>query len=90
MLNKLKQLFRRNKGSENSVPEVKLDFVPFEELEEWKNIKVYDRSNSETKQVYYDHKYLCSCSSEEAIDIKNFIVELLLEDVPLEAIKEML
>jgi len=68
----------------------KLEFVPFEDLEEWKKVKIYDRSNSERKQLYYEGSYLGSCSSEEAKDTKVFIVECLLDGVPIETIKESL
>jgi len=78
----------RNNSFLEKVP--KLEIVPFEDLEEWKKVKVYDRSNSERKQVYYEGSYLCSCSSEESYDLKNFIVESLLDGVPIESIKESL
>ncbi|MBP5407669.1 MAG: hypothetical protein J6Y42_00850 [Bacilli bacterium] len=78
----------RNNSFLEEIP--KLEFVPFEDLEEWNRIKVYDRSNSEKKQLYYDRTYLCSCSSEEVKNTKDFIVELLLNDVPIESVKKEL
>ena len=85
----LKKVFRRNKESSiEDVPE--LVFVPLDETDEWKKVKVYDRSNSERKQLYYDNKYFCSCSSEEAYGLKAFIVESLIEGASIESIKETL
>lgn len=87
MLERLKKLFRRNKESSiEDVPE--LEFVPFEETDEWQNIKVYDRSNSERKQLYYKNKYVCSCSSEEVHNLKNYIVEMLLDGFSIDMVKE--
>ena len=89
MLERLKKLFRRNKESSiEDVPE--LVFIPFEETDEWQHIKVYDRSNSERKQLYYKNKYVCSCSSEEANDIKNFIVRGLSDGVSIETIRRFI
>lgn len=87
MLERLKKLFRRNKESSiEDVPE--LVFIPFEETDEWQHIKVYDRSNSERKQLYYKNKYVCSCSSEETYPIKKYIVEMLLDGYPIDVVKE--
>ena len=88
MLSFLKKVFRRKEPSSVEVPE--LEFVPFEETDEWKGIKIYDRSNSERKQIYYKNTYVCSCSSEESYDLKTFIVQCLLDGVSIEAIKESL
>ena len=76
----------KNNSSLGYFPE--LEFIPFEDLEEWNRIKVYDRSNSERKQLYYEGSYLASCSSEEVPDIKNFIVQSLLSGFSIQWIKE--
>ncbi len=78
----------KNNSSLGYFPE--LEFIPFEDLEEWNRIKVYDRSNSERKQLYYKNTYICSCSSEEIPDIKTFIVECLLSGFSIERIKKLL
>ena len=88
MLSFLKKVFRRKEPSSVEVPI--LERFPMEDTDEWKNVKVYDRSNSERKQLYYEGSYLGSCSSEEAKDTKVFIVECLLDGVPIETIKESL
>lgn len=36
-------------------------------------IKVYDRSNSVTKQIYYENNYICSCLPEEVPLFKNIV-----------------
>ena len=88
MLEILRKVFRRN--STSKAKDLQLDFIPFEDTEEWKNIKAYDRSNSETKQLYYKGSYLCSCSSEEIDEYKTYIVDLLLDGVEIDTIKELL
>ena len=88
MFERLKKIFRRKEPSSVEVP--KLEFVPFEDLEEWKNIRIYDRSNSERKQLYYKNKYICSCSVEEIHDLKTDIVEMLLDGFSIDGIKENL
>ena len=86
MLSFLKKVFRRKEPSIDEVPE--MEFVTFEDLEEWKDIKVYNRNNSEKKQIFYKNNYICSCSSEEVTNIKNWIIKLVLDGMPLELIKE--
>ena len=85
MLNKLKKLFGI---TETSTVEDHDEELAVEETEEWKKVKIYDRSNSETKQVYYESSYLCSCSSEEIPILKPFIVMLLHDGNPLEEVKD--
>ena len=85
MLELIKKLFGITEISIKEDPDVEL---AVEETEEWKKVKVYRRSNSETKQIYYDGNYLSSCSSEEIPILKPFIVMLLHDGIPLEEVKE--
>ena len=85
MLEILKKLFGI---TETSIVEDPEEELAVEETEEWKKVKVYDRSNSETKQVYYEKSYLCSCSSEEIPILKPFIVMLIHDGTSLEEVKE--
>ena len=78
----------RNNSSIENVPEYQCR--NFEDFPEWDKIKVYDRSNSNRKQLYYENKYVCSCSSEEANDIKNFIVRGLSDGVSIETIRRFI
>ena len=88
MFESLKKIFRRKEPSSVEVP--KLKRFPMEDTDEWKNVKVYDRSNSERKQLYYKNTYICSCSSEEVYDLKIYIVDLLLDGISIDGVKENL
>ena len=59
-------------------------------VEVWKAVKVYDRSNSKQKQVYYKNKYVCSCAAEEIDKYKTYIVEHILDGFSIDGIKENL